>query len=571
MTGTRTLRLAAAGLGLAAVLVGAAPGPARAGDDVPGKYYENKLVGFRFRPLNTWASVPPGTDPDDPQICGFYADKAKFDSSVKPECSVFAFKLPKKSQGVATEDTGGGLGSEPEPKPEGPPRKPTPEELERMREEFMASRRLKSTMDAVTRQLERYKGISDQVLASMEEKKRKKVLSKIKAQDPIDKEVKDNDEGLRTIESNQPVALMSGDIIELHIVAGYIRNDEYEVGVVFEIPGAEWKNYAQGAMASLRSMEFMAGVEIAAARKDLEDALQGKTGDERWIEEIKRKVGPGWAYLQTKNYLLVYDKIVKPDRVKLIAVQIEAIRKDVYEVMFPPDRPVTAISVVRVCKDQTQYFQYGGPPSSAGYWNSAAQELVFFEDTSKKKDALRVLNHEAFHQFIFYSVGSISPHDWFNEGHGDYFAGFNYDNSGRFTPAKFSWRTSEIKTAVGAKKYIPLRTFVGYSHQQYYGPLIGQNYAQGWSLIWFLRTSRNPAWKGMLETYFNTLKGEVTKWVDNQVAKAKADGTWKEGWKPSFTPEDVEEAARTKALAAVFGDWDDRKWDRFEKEWKDGF
>ncbi len=571
---TRHMTVGTLGLGLALAVAAAPPGPALAGDEMPGKHYENKLVGFRFRPLNEWAAVPPGTDPNDPKICGFYSDKAKFEYSVKPECSVYAFKVPR-TEAVATPRDGGpeapedplGGGDKDPP----PPPNPTPEDLAEAREAFLDSFRMKSTRDAVTRAVESYKRISDQVLARMDEKKRKKILSKIKSQAPVEKEIKGDDEVLVIIESNQPVALMSGDIIELHIVAGFRRNEEFEVGVVYEIPGTEWKKYGAGVMASLRSIEFMEGAEIAAARKDLEDALAGKTGDERWIEEIKRKVGPGWDYLQTKNYLLVYDKAVKPDRVKLIAVQIEAIRKDVYEVMFPPDRPITAISVVRVCKDPQQYSAYGGPGGSAGYWNSGAQELVFYEDTSKKKDSLRVLNHEAFHQYIFYSVGSISPHDWFNEGHGDYFAGFNYDRSGRFIPAKFTWRTSEIKTAVGSKKYIPLKVFMSYSHEQYYGPQIGQNYAQGWSIIWFLRTSKNPAWKGMLETYFNTLKGEVTKWVDGEIEKARAAGTWKEGWKPSFTPDDVEKAAREKALESIFGGWDDRKWDRFEREWKDGF
>ena len=560
------------GLGLALAVAAAPPGPALAGDEVPGKHYENRLVGFRFRPLNEWAAVPPGTDPDDPKVCGFYSDKAKFGGGVKPECTVYAFKVPR-SEGVATPRDNGPAAPEDPPGGGGDPPKPpaSDEDLENALADYRNSFRLKNTRDAVKRVLDGYKFFSDQVLSRMEEKKKKKLLSKIRTQDPVEKDIKDGDEVLTIIETSQPCALTNGEVIEVRIVAGFRRNEEFEVGVVYEIPGSEWKKYGNGCMASLRSLEFLEGAEIASARKDLADALVGKTGDERWIEEIKRKVGPGWDYVQTKNYLVVYDKNVKPDRVRLIAVQIEAIRKDVYEVMFPPDRPITAISVVRVCKDPQQYSAYGGPGGSAGYWNSGAQELVFYEDTSAKKDSLRVLNHEAFHQYIFYSVGSISPHDWFNEGHGDFFAGFNYDRSGRFIPAKFTWRTSEIKTAVGSKKYIPLKVFMSYSHQDYYGPLIGQNYAQGWSVIWFLRTSKNPAWKGMLETYFNTLKGEVTKWVDDEIAKAKEAGTWKEGWKPSFTPNHVEEAARTKALDSIFGGWDDKKWDRFEREWKDGF
>ena len=42
---------------------------------------------------------------------------------------------------------------------------------------------------------------------------------------------------------------------------------------------------------------------------------------------------------------------------------------------------------------------------------------------TSNRDSLLVLYHEAFHQYIYYAVGEVAPHDWFNEGHGDYFSG----------------------------------------------------------------------------------------------------------------------------------------------------
>ncbi|NUN53410.1 MAG: hypothetical protein HUU06_11575 [Planctomycetaceae bacterium] len=549
------------GLGVVAAALLAPPAAVRADDKSPSaKFHEDKLVGFRFRPLSDWAAVPPGTDPNDPKIGGYYSDAAKYDRTIKPELEIYAFKVQREE--VATEGGGGEEGGK-----EKRPQDLTPQDARDMfREQFGA----KSTRDRVRAMMDEKYQIAEQLYASWPEKLQKKNKSLLARKDPVEKELKAGDGVLTLLDADCVVAITNGEIWEFKIVAGFIQNDEYEVGVIYQIPGDQWKRYSQGVVASLRSMEFMDGAEVADARKDLADALSGaKTDDERWLEAIKRKVGPGWAHLQTKNYLLVYDKAVKPDRVKLIAKQIEAIRLDVYEQMFPADRPVTAISVVRVCKDRDQYGQYGGPGGSAGYWNSAEQELVFFEDTSAKKDALRVLNHEAFHQYIFYSVGSISPHDWFNEGHGDYFSGHDFGGTGKFVAKPFSWRQGIIKGAMGSKSYIPLKTFVTYSHQQYYGPQIGQNYAQGWSLIWFLRRTKNPAWQGILEKYFNTLKSEVTKWVDEQIAEQKKSGEYKEGWKPAFTPDDVEENARKKALDAAFGSFDDKTWQRFEKEWLD--
>ena len=556
---------------LAAALLAAAPAAAPtalAGDNVPGKWHEDKIIGFRFRPLNEWAPVPAGTDPSDPKLCGFYSDAAKFDNTVKPECALYAFKV-QSTAGVATPD-GSGSADAPWKPGDGGGKEPTPEEL---REMFMAQLRQKSVREVFDSVRNRYTENAAPVLNGMEEKKRKKLLNELDIKEPVEKEVPQKDAPpITVVECTVPIALTNGRdtfVRGWKMAASWTRNEEYEVGVVYQIPEASWKKYRNGVMQSLLTLEYLTGAEVAAARSDLAEALAGKTGDERWLEEIKRKVTPGWDYLQTKNYLIVFDKAVEKDRIKLIAVQIEAIRKDIYEKMFPSDRQITAISVVRVCKDNTQYGQYGGPGGSAGYWNWVDQELVFYEDTSKKKDALRVLNHEAFHQYIFYSVGSISPHDWFNEGHGDYFSGHNFSASGKFVAKKFDWRTGIIKSALGSKSYIPLKRFMAYTHAEYYGPQIGQNYAQGWSVIWFLRQQKNPEWKDILGTYFNTLKGEVTKWVKEQEEIAKKEGKWKEGWKPGVTPDDIEEGARQKAFDSVFGGWDDKKWEKFEREWKD--
>src|SRR4030095_1230319 len=94
---------------------------------------------------------------------------------------------------------------------------------------------------------------------------------------------------------------------------------------------------------------------------------------------------------------------------------------------------------------------YGGPPGTAGYWNDEAEELVFFDMDDRKDMAddntLAVLYHEAFHQYIYYSVGNVAPHSWFNEGHGDYYAGAKYGTT-RFTIEPFRWRVPVLKTAL---------------------------------------------------------------------------------------------------------------------------
>ena len=79
---------------------------------------------------------------------------------------------------------------------------------------------------------------------------------------------------------------------------------------------------------------------------------------------------------------------------------------------------------------------------------------------------------------------------------------------------------------------MPLNEFVKLSQQDYYGGATktwpkaeaGQNYAQGWSLIYFLRTGKkanakgwNPAWDTILETYLRVLatSGKVDQAVES--------------------------------------------------------
>jgi hypothetical protein len=591
----RPLLLATA---LAAV---AAPVPrAAAADNVPGKWSENKLLGFRFRPLNEWSEVPPGTDPDAVEIGGFYSDKGKFTSNVRPECGVYAFKRagmvldPGASRAVSTPKDGGTPtpppfgdgdgekpdgdgdgekpgGDEPRPPGEGGGR-PTEEDFRRMREEFLDANRPKSLEEALNDQRDRRSEFAEMMMKSLDPKKRKDIEQKGWKLPPSVKKVEDKDDpqaSITYLDAECPIPLSNGEVKTGRYLGAFIENDEYQVGVLYFLPGSEVKKYAQGVMSSLKSLQWLDPLDVVASRKDLADTLNGaNTEDERWVALLKAKLTPGWGHLQTRNYLLLYDKVVEPARVRLVATQIEAIRKDVYEELFPPDRPITAICVVRVCKDKEQYHQYGGPGGSAGYWNSGSKELVFYEDKAAKKDALRVLNHEAFHQYIHYSCGSISPHSWFNEGHGDYFAGFNYSPAaGKFVPAKFSWR-ADIKSIVGSKRYVPLQRFVTLTQQEYYANA-GPNYSQGWGFIWFLRQQKNPEWKQILPVYFDTLKTEISKYVNDWKAQRATAGEPVSEEGPAFIPQEVELNAMDAAVKAAFAGFDEKKWSKLEKEWKD--
>jgi hypothetical protein len=219
-----------------------------------------------------------------------------------------------------------------------------------------------------------------------------------------------------------------------------------------------------------------------------------------------------------------------------------------------PAREKARCSVVRVCKNASEYHDYGGPPGSAGYWYNVTEELVVYDDQQYggRNNTWAVVNHEAFHQFIFYFYGSISPHSWYNEGTGDFYAGYDY-KAGKFKLKPFEWRETTIKEMIREGAYAPLGKFVRLSQAQYYGnnklgppdedgdptPLPGGAlYAQGWSFVYFLRTGKgkaknwDPRWESILDTYLATLAetGSTKKAVEKAFAGVDFERL-EESWK----------------------------------------
>jgi len=342
----------------------------------------------------------------------------------------------------------------------------------------------------------------------------------LKAQVRVYREKVQGDPKLRYVQEQQKL-----------IIAAEVKTIEASdsvYGVVYECAVADEENMLSAFKHSIRRFKILEPDE-----EDVDEEGGGPTDSDifvnseekpaAWREARKRKLAglKEWDALDTKNYLIVYNKEVKRPLLKKIAVHIEQIRTNIYEKLFPASKEVKAISVVRVCKDLEEYHRYGGPGGSAGYWDRRDEELVFFQDKSNKKDSLRVLYHEAFHQYIHYAVGDVAPHSWFNEGHGDYFAGHDCVG-GKFIAKPFRWRTGIIANALGQKTYVPLEKFLKYTQGEYYSNP-GLCYAQGWSFIYFLReVERRKIVKykkywGLLDRYFEAIKRNVKMVKENAI------------------------------------------------------
>ncbi len=319
---------------------------------------------------------------------------------------------------------------------------------------------------------------------------------------------------------------------------------EVEYGLWLRCEGTQRKKWESGFEQVVKSFQWFD--DKAEEAKGL-DALDGLPISKEKRRVIEKGLVKDWGLVVSpkKNYVILYNRMGRRNDLlaRLIAERIEKIREQIYEVQFPPARPVTTVSLVRVCGNKAEYHQYGGPGGSAGYWSDQSEELVFYDASPRKApddDTFAVLYHEAFHQYIYYSIGEVAPHSWFNEGHGDYYAGAKYSTgSKKFKIEPFNWRVGVVRNAIGVGPcssadattkdgkpfrkwdrskggYTPLEALVAFSQGEYYSyPSV--SYAQGWSLVYFLReiVPKNPKWKEkwgkILDVYFETLKAEVNK------------------------------------------------------------
>ena len=318
--------------------------------------------------------------------------------------------------------------------------------------------------------------------------------------------------------------------------------------------------------ASAEKVDFEEPEELSTAKLEQHYA-RSKLIDTAFRINVRKKLVRGWKAEDTDNFIVIYDTPDQPLMRKVLR-DLELIRKE-YEKLFVPDKPVSAVSTVRICKSRDEYMQYGGMAGSAGFWNSESQELVLYDaekvgrDNQKSDaDTFIVLYHEAFHQFIYYSAGELPPHSWFNEGHGDFFSGATVKDGKMRSIGVNPWRIHTIQAAITDSKSVPWRDIVHFEQPQYYAKeTVHVCYAQGWSMIYFLRMCKEvaakPEWARILPTYFAVLK---QAWSE-EVVKLEAAGKKEDKaarWQAGL-------ASRNKAVAAAFEGVD---MDEIESSWK---
>jgi hypothetical protein len=315
--------------------------------------------------------------------------------------------------------------------------------------------------------------------------------------------------------------------------------------------------------------------------------LDQMSDQEAYLQRQIDKLPPGWDFIRTKRYLFLFN--AEKNWVKDLSKQIEKIR-DTYEKLYPPDEPITAVSIVRVCASRDEYIGYGGSAGSGGYWSSFHKELVVF-DSPPRNATEATLNHEAFHQYIYYFYGELAPHSWYNEGTGDYFAGAKMSKTYRIqgfgdapggiarqATAKEACRLLAEGKTDEPRCGTPLKDLMRFTQREYYNNGL-VHYAQGWAVVHMLREAKRlePKWDRILDDYLVNLveaRHEVAiKTRDRALEQAekKEPGSSAE---LDQDPEDWYAKADTDEIQSVgyektFREWSQADWDAFNQAYLD--
>ncbi len=308
-------------------------------------------------------------------------------------------------------------------------------------------------------------------------------------------------------------------------MAGIVRNDSEEFLIFYSTPKNRAKKLKGPFLSSIRSFRFGDG-EV-----EEDDGARGKIWgckpeDLLGVEKrnkIKENLVGSWRYIDTRHYIIIFNCDVR--LAMFIARRMEYMREFAYERVFPPVEPIKEAMVVRVCKEMDEYYHYGAPRGSAGYWASMDDELVFPDLAQSKKPDVKtvgVMAHEGFHQYIYYALLKHNPPVWFNEGYAEYFFCVNFKswNEKKLQfDKRHPMRYSTVKSAVGTGEMIPIKDFIKMSQGQYYSKA-QLCYSQGWAFAtWLKNVTRNKRYQEIPKIFFQ----EMQKGYSEQ-ARGAGDG-----------------------------------------------
>lgn len=281
-----------------------------------------------------------------------------------------------------------------------------------------------------------------------------------------------------------------------------------------------------GKAAGSRSLPARAGPHPAPPR--LEDTAGASPDATRTRERVANSIRnmQDWWFVETKHYVILSDlRKGGQTLVNHLQSNMEYLWAG-YAQLVPSPSPQTFVGVIRVFATPEEYTAYVGPEHawSSGLWAPDRQELIIrpseWGGTREKSDRLlRVIYHEAFHQYLFHAYNGLETSAWFNEGHASLFENASIRN-GRLDVEEDPQRIAVVMDSL--RNGPPdLGALLEMSYAQFYGGTDEdrkQRYSLAWAFSYYLRKGasmeRTPYAHQACQKYLDAL------WTTKNAAQA---------------------------------------------------
>ena len=362
--------------------------------------------------------------------------------------------------------------------------------------------------------------------------------------------------------------------------------EDRDICLLFRIPEQHAKKYLRVFEKSARTFEEIereASAELSSTGT-YEDMLAYHMQEASQI--------PGWRALPTPSRKFIIKTSSDDDRfIDEVIGRLEKSR-EIFEQDFPPEKPMEAVSVVRVCKDAKEFRAYGNVSYGvAGFFSPRTKELVLYDAIERDRNSTyAVMTHEAFHQYCHYLFGESEAHRWFDEGHGDYYGGMKFTPRKAVITARMPAglnRLDHVRELVrnGRTKegYRSVEDHINYSHREWQsqGPINVSCYSQSWSIIYMLRQGAlgkvpKKVWKDeyadIVPDYIRTLnegfRAAYAELREELLAEANEEGEELSEEDLEFDSTDLDSEKKQEIWdAAIAASWGKIDLEQFEEDW----
>jgi len=198
-----------------------------------------------------------------------------------------------------------------------------------------------------------------------------------------------------------------------------------------------------------------------------------------------------WWFAETDGHIILSDVATEAGRSVVRELQDKLpVFRQAYARLVPPLTAADEISLVRLFESREDYVRYVGPEQawSGGLWMPARRELVLFQQSSKD-DLMRIIRHEAFHQYLSYATCMLGAPPWLNEGHACLFENSRLDGKGKVRIEEDAERgrllTENLDTAVTLLPFLLQDTYESFYAAN---PDVRRlKYAMAWGFTYYLQ------------------------------------------------------------------------------------